>query len=102
MENTTLRMSVVAAPDTASVVVLYESDSQVAPWTLFQVTYGRFSTVQETAGCSLIHIKRRMHRLIGPRAKKKTKKVGHVVRVGITMMFLLDQEGMLPVVAEKL
>ena len=45
MKKESLSVSVVAPPDTASVVALYENDSQVAPWTLFQVTYGRSATV---------------------------------------------------------
>ena len=47
--NPTLPISVVAPPDTASNIVLREGETTVAPWTLFHVTYGKATTVQETA-----------------------------------------------------
>ena len=95
LKSETLSISVVAPPNTASNTVLCESDSPVAPWTLFQVTYGRPATVQETV--EWVHDPyQEEDRASGHRMKRKT---GHVVGMGITMLFLLGQEGMLPVVA---
>ena len=48
---------------------------------------------------SMIHIRRRMHRVSCHRMKRK---IGHMVGMRITMLPLLDQEGLSLVVAEKL
>ena len=39
----------VAPPDTASIIVLCEGSFPGAPWALFQVTFGKATTVQEIA-----------------------------------------------------
>ena len=47
-KKSSLSVSVAAPPDTASIIVLREGETPVAPWSLFQATYGRAMLVQET------------------------------------------------------
>ena len=49
IKNPTLPVSVVAPPDTASIIVRREGEIFVAPWSRFQVTDGRATTVNENA-----------------------------------------------------
>ena len=45
--NPTLSVDAVAPLDIASIIVLREGEGTVAPWSLFQVTYGKATAVQE-------------------------------------------------------
>ena len=42
-------MSMVALQYTTSIIVLCDGSTEAAPWTPFHVTYGKVTTVQDTA-----------------------------------------------------
>ena len=48
-KNPSLSVSVVAPPDTASITILCERETSIAPWTIFHGNYGTTTAVHETA-----------------------------------------------------
>ena len=47
-KNPSLSVSVVAPPDTASITILCEGETSIAPWTIFHINYGKATAVHET------------------------------------------------------
>ena len=47
-KNLSLSVSVVAPPDTASITILCEGETSIAPWTFVHINYGKATAVRET------------------------------------------------------